>query len=210
MFAAMAELMLYGDIHWESPWVFHVAIALEEMQLPYRIEPLALPITGNREQFLERALLAKVLCLVHGDFWLTESNAISEYLHEAFPDAPRIVPADVRERARARQVMSWLRTSLMALREERPTSSVFIKPVSGALSDKAKRDADELTRVTSQLIGERKTVCSQWSAADIDLALALMRLVANGDAMPQAVADYTRAQWARPSVRKFLANVPKQ
>jgi len=202
----MAELKLYGDIHWESPWVFHVVVALEEMRLPYRVEPLALPIEASRRQpFLDHALLAKVPCLVHGDFWLTESNAISEYLHEAFPDAPRVVPADLRERARARQVMSWLRTSLMGLREERPTSSVFISPVKGALSDKAKRDADELARVTQQLIGERNSVCSQWSIADIDLALALMRLVANGDAVPERASAYARAQWERPSVRAFLA-----
>ena len=202
----MAELTLYGDSHWESPWFFHVLVALEEMRLPYRALALKLPIEApRRQEFLDRAMHAKVPCLVHGDFWLTESAAISEYLQEAFVDAPRLVPADLHERARARQAMSWLRTSLMNLREERPTSSVFIKPVKGALSEKAQRDADELVRITQQLIGDRKTMCSQWSIADIDLALALMRLVANGDPVPAPVGAYAKAQWERASVRAFLA-----
>ena len=206
----MAELTLYADDDFMSPWVFHAMIALAEMRLPYRLEARHLPIQHPlREEMRTRALLAKVPCLVHGDFWLTESAAISEYLHEAYVEATRMLPTDQRERARARQVMSWLRTSLMALREDRPTSSVFLRPVKTALSEKGQRDADELLRVTQQLLeGERQTLFAQWSIADADLALALMRLVANGDSMPQRVTDYALAQWGRPSVQHYLSKIP--
>jgi len=206
----MADLVLYADDDFMSPWVFHAMIALAEMRVPYRLEARHLPIEPPlRDDMRERALLAKVPCLVHGDFWLTESAAISEYLLDAFPDAPRVLPSDVRERARARQVMSWLRTSLMGLREDRPTSSVFSRPVHTALSEKGRRDADELIRITQQLlVADRQTLFSQWSVADADLALALMRLCANGDSLPQRVIDYTLAQWGRQSVRQYVANIP--
>jgi glutathione S-transferase len=207
----MAELTLYADGSWQSPWVFHVMVALEELGLPYQLDALTTPLAPDiRKRLADHALLGKVPCLAHGDLWLTESAAISEYLAETFapPAHPRILPASTHERARARQVMSWLRTGLFALRDERPTTSVFLRPVSRPLSDKARGDADELVRVTEQLLGAgRSTLFSEWSVADADLALALMRLVANGDDVPAKVVAYTRAQWNRSSVRKYLAYV---
>jgi glutathione S-transferase len=206
------ELTLYADSTWQSPWVFHAMVALEELKLRYKLDALAMPIpAGVRAQLQTNAVLGKVPCLVHGDLWLTESAAISEYLADAFPPPahPRIMPADLVQRARARQVMSWLRTSLMALRDERPTTSVFQRPVSKALSEKARGDAAELVRVTEQLLAPNATALfGVWSIADADLALALMRLVANSDPVPQRVADYAMAQWSRASIRKFLAYIP--
>ncbi len=205
---AAKQLVLYGDASWQSPWVFHVMVALEELGERYRLEPLALPIVPEMRGELQRhAVLGKVPCLADGELWLTESSAISEYLAERSPG--KILPADVAERARARQVMSWLRTSLFALREDRPTTSVFRRPVHEPLSDKARADAAELVRVTEQLLAPgRTTLFAQWSIADADLALALMRLVANNDPVPQRIVDYAHAQWGRASVRKFLAHIP--
>jgi len=208
----MSELVLYGDASWQSPWVFHVMVALEELGERYRLEALTFPIAPEMRGELQRhAVLGKVPCLADGELWLTESSAISEYLADRFPPPahPPILPASVVKRARARQVMSWLRTSLFALREERPTSSVFQRPVHTPLSDKARSDADELVRVTEQLLPDgAKTLFADWSVADADLALALMRLVANNDAVPPRVLDYALAQWSRASVRKFLAYMP--
>jgi glutathione S-transferase len=207
------DLTLYADASWNSPWVFHVMVALEELGLKYKLEAKKLPLSvDERMRIQEKALLGKVPCLAHGDYWLTESSAISEYLAEQFapPRHPRILPADPRDRARARQVMSWLRTSLSALREDRPTSSVFQRPVNKPLSDKARADAAELIRIAERLIAPGKTTLfDEWSIADADLALALMRLIANSDtSMTQRLIDYGLAQWGRLSVRKYLAYIP--
>jgi glutathione S-transferase len=43
-----------------------------------------------------------------------------------------------------------------------------------------------------------------WSIADADLAFALMRLHANGDALPPALASYVTTQWRRPSIAKWV------
>jgi glutathione S-transferase len=208
----MSELALYADKTWQSPWVFHVMVALEELELKYTLEPVAMPIPADARAMLQqRAVLGKVPCISHDNVWLTESAAISEYLAERFPPPahPSIIPHDIVERARARQVMSWLRTGLMALRDERPTSSVFQRPITKPLSDKARADAAELVRVTEQLVpADRTTLFATWSVADADLALALMRLVANSDSVPQRVVDYALAQWGRASIRKFLAYIP--
>ena len=208
----MSELKLYGDATWQSPWVFHAMVALDELGLKYTVQPLRFPIADDVKAELRRhAVLGKTPCLAHGSFWITESSAISEYLAETFapPQHPRLLPSSIEQRARARQVMSWLRTSLFALREDRPTSSVFSRPVATPMSDKAKADADELIRCAEQLIPTGQThMFAEWSIADVDLALMLMRLIANSDPVPQRLVDYSLAQWGRQSVRKYLGYLP--
>jgi glutathione S-transferase len=205
----MSDLTLYADAGWESPWVFHVIVALEELGLAYRLEVVPLPIAPERRAELQRrAVLGKVPLLAHGDLWLTESSAITEYLAETFPSPP-ILPTSTVQRARARQVMSFLRTSLGGLREDRPTSSVFSRPVTTPLSEKGQKDAAELVRVADQLItAGQGTLFDAWSVADADLALALMRLVANDDPVPRKITDYALGQWRRSSVRRYLAHSP--
>ena len=208
----MAELTLYADQTWESPWAFHAMVALEELRVPYKLDPIRRPIAKDiGDRLRDHALLGKVPCLVHGDFWLTESSAISEYLAETFapPQYPRLMPADPRQRARARQVMSWLRTALMGLREARPTSSVFMQPVTTPLSEKAKRDSEELLAVSQKLLAStRTTLFDDWCIADADLALMLMRLVANDDPVPPRIREYVLAQWDRQAIRRYLAHIP--
>jgi glutathione S-transferase len=206
-----ADLVLYAESSWMSPWVFHAMVALEEKQLAYKLEVVPLPIPpAQREQLQSKAVIGKVPILVHGDAWISESLAISEYLAERFPvpDHPRLFPADLVERARARQVMSMLRTSLMALREDRPTSSVFGRPTVMPLSDKGRLDAAELVRVATALIRPGKTMFAEWSIADADMALALMRLIASQDDVPPHLIEYARAQWDRRSVRRYIAHLP--
>jgi glutathione S-transferase len=206
------QLTLYAESSWLSPWVFHAMIALEEKLLPYKLEVVTLPMTGEaRAEFERRAVLAKVPALVHGNLWITESLAISEYLAETFPTPahPRLFPADLAERARARQIMSFLRTNLFALREARPTSSVFGRPSPKPMSDAARAEAAELERIALAVLpDDRSAMFGTWCIADADLALALMRLVANQDPVDRRLVNYALAQFDRTSVRRFVAHLP--
>jgi glutathione S-transferase len=207
-----ADLTLYAESTWMSPWVFHAMVALEEKQLSYKLEVVPLPIPISMKAALQyKAVLGTVPILVHGDTWITESLAISEYLAETFPAPghPRLFPANLAERARARQIMMFLRTSLFALREARPTSSVFGRPLTKPLPDKARAEAAELERVALALISDdRGTMFGEWCIADCDLALSLMRLVANQDPLDHRLVNYALAQFDRKSVRRFIAHVP--
>jgi len=208
----MADLTLYGESTWMSPWVFHALVALEEKKLPYKLDVVPIPMTPERKAELQKtSILGKVPILQHGDVWISESLAISEYLAESFPSPahPRLFPANLAERARARQVMLYLRTSLSALREDRPTSTVFGRPTIKPMSDKAKADAADLVRVASALIKDgAENLFAEWCIADTDLTLMLMRLVANQDPMPQHLIKYAVGQWDRRSVRRYIAHLP--
>ncbi len=200
-------LVLHGDSGWYSPWVFHALVALEEKQLAYRLETWPLPLPAEvRARLAAMNGVGRVPVLEHGAIAIGESLAISESLAEPFPTPghPRIFPADLAERARARQVMSYLRTGLFALRELRPTTTVFGEPTTKVLTAEAQAQADELLAAAGHALGDRLTIGATWSIADADLALALMRLVHNGDPVPPQLVAAAQATWARPSVQTYL------
>jgi glutathione S-transferase len=207
-----SDLTLYAESTWMSPWVFHAMVALEEKQLPYKLQIVPLPLPASTRATLQaRSLIVEVPILVHGDTWISESLAISEYLAETFPAPahPRLFPQNLAERAQARQIMMFLRTNLLALREARPTSAVFGRPMTRLMPDKAKEEAAELERIALAVIpDERTTMFAEWCIADCDLALALMRLIANQDPLDRRLVNYALAQFDRKSVRRFVAHLP--
>lgn len=209
------KLVLHADRLHVSPWVFSAFVALTEKALPFTLADHDIPAGDIRSPaFQERSLTAKVPVLEHDGWWLAESMAIAEYAAETFPfpDHPRLFPENLRDRGRCRQVMLWLRTELAALREARPTTSIFQpdRRVTTKLSPAAADSAGELMRVATLLVKPgATTLFGSWCIADADLALCLQRLRANGDALPAPLAEYADAQWQRPSVQAWL-RLPRQ
>jgi glutathione S-transferase len=110
-------------------------------------------------------------------------------------------------RARCRQIMSWLRSDDTApLREERPTTTMFFQPAQSALTPAGKHSAEKLVEVSERLLSHGKTnLFGHWCIADSELAFMLHRLILNGHHVPSAVLAFAEAQWARPSVREYVA-----
>lgn len=205
------RLVLYTDSAWISPYVFSCFVALHEKVLPFETALVSLEADEhNQPGFRDRALTGRVPALEHGEFWLAESSAIVEYLDEAFPDRPRALPEDARERARARQVMAWIRSDLLALREERPTTTMFYARAEKPLSEAGQEAANKLVRVADLLIPDGKTsLFSAFSIADADLAFMLHRLILNGHEVSAKARAFAEAQWQRPSIRAFVVRERK-
>ena len=202
------QLTLYIDSNYFSPYAMWAYVALKEKRLPYALKTVDLAAKQHHEAGYERlTLTGKVPALVHGDFALAESSAIIEYLEDVFPAPahPPLYPGDAQQRALARQIQAWLRSDLMALREERPTTVIFREPSPKPLSEAGRAAAEKLARVAASLIGEGAgNLFDDWCIADTELALTLNRLVANGDPVPENLRRYVQAQWARPSVQSWL------
>jgi glutathione S-transferase len=201
------SFVLYVEASWSSPWVCTAYVALREKALPFTTAIAMLRKgSGVIDGMHERTLTGTAPVLQHGGFWLAESLAIVEYLDELHPDT-RVMPADVKDRARARQLMTWMRNDHASLRDERPGERIFY-PAIGAmppLSSAARREAEDLVRVSERLgADDRGCVFGErFSIFDAELGFALMRLVATDEAMPAQIAAYARAVWARPSVSGF-------
>ena len=203
------KLILYGDRDLASPYVMSVAIALAEKGLRYELKRIDLSRKENLDDtYRTRSLTARVPTLVHGDFSLSESSAIDEYLEDRFPPpghAP-IYPFDLEKRARARQVQAWVRSDLMPIRIERNTTVVFFGARLKPLSAEAQESASRLfSAVDALLPSGAENLFGDWCIADTDLALMLNRLAMHEDVMPDRLRDYARQQWSRPSIKDWLA-----
>ena len=207
-----SNLTLYVDSTFASPYAMSAFVTLSEKAVPFNIETLNLEENEHFNATYSRSSLSRrVPMLSHGDFDLSESSAISEYLEEVFP-APKyanVYPIEVRERARARQIQAWIRSDFMPIREERSTAVIFFKPSDKPLSDAARSSAEKLFAAADQLIEDgNSNLFGQWCIADTDLALMLNRLVLNGDSVPEKLARYAREQWQRSSVQRWV-NQPR-
>lgn len=204
----MDKLTLYVDSHWISPYAMTAFVALEEKGLAYEVREVSL---ARGEQRTYGARTGRVPALQHGDYWLAESLAIAEYLAETFPyphAAPTMLfPADFRERGICREVMSWLRSDLAALREERPTHSIFYERATTPLSSAGEEAAARLVTACGRLIDPaRTTLFEKWCIADPDLALMIQRLHLNGHPLPPEMVAYAEANWQHPAVQKWCAH----
>lgn len=204
---AMNALTLYRDDFWISPYVFTCDVALREKGLAYDVVSVALQRGEQRtDVYAAGSVTARVPALRHGDFVVAESSAIVEYLEDAFPDTARVLPVDPKERARARQVMSWIRSDdTLPIREERSTATMFYERTDKVLSPAGAKAATKLLDVATRLLAHGgEHIGSAWSIADADLAFMLQRLILNGGHVPERVLAYAERVWQRPTVRAFV------
>jgi glutathione S-transferase len=208
------SIVLHGNGTWTSPYVLSVFVALREKGLTFEVRDVALHLAAHADPaFTAQSLTSRVPVLVDGDFSLSESSAIDEYLEDAYPPPAyaRILPADVHSRARARQVMAWLRSDFMAIREERSAEYVFYPhdrlPPLPPLSAAGQRAAAKLLGASERLVPkDAGPLFGPWCIADSDLAMMLQRLVMTGYLVPTRIRAYAEAQWKRPAIVEFSAH----
>ncbi|MCU0695740.1 MAG: glutathione transferase [Myxococcaceae bacterium] len=201
-------ITLYSDAKWVSPYAMSAFVALVEKRVPFDVSLVDLDAKAHFQPGYP-ARTRRVPCLVDDDFVLAESSAIAEYLEEKFPAPahPALFPPDLRSRAIAREVMAWIRSDLLPIREERPTTTVFGPPSKTKLSERAEAARVRLVDGASQLVRDgQTTLFREWCLADVDLSLMLQRLHLSGDPLPPALARYAEANWKRPSVVQWLAH----
>jgi glutathione S-transferase len=210
------RLVLYGNSMWSSPYVLTCFVGLTEKQLPFEMRTVALHEGAQREaDYLATSFTARVPSLVDGDFSLSESSAIIEYLEDRWPSpgqAP-LLPRDPRQRARARQIMAWVRSDLGALREARSSEYVFYPletlPPYAPLPPAARRGAEKLVGFAERLVPpDGGPLFGAWCIADTDLAMMLQRLVKTNEDLPAHLRAFAEREWQRPSVQAFV-NQPR-
>jgi glutathione S-transferase len=199
---------LYVETFYFSPYVFSSFVALKEKKAAFDMSEVSL-VDGDHfaQAYASPAVTGRIPSLDHDGFRLAESSAIAEYLEEVLPPPAhtRLLPESLQDRARARQLMAWMRSDLYELREDRPTASMFYKFPDIPLSPQGKKDADRLLRVADRVIPkDGGPLFGTWTLVDAELAWMLHRLIIKGDPVPERIAKYAKAQWARSSVQEFV------
>jgi glutathione S-transferase len=203
-------LILYSNAMWNSPYVLSVFVALTEKKLPFEVREVSLHEGAQRSpEYVQTSFTARVPALVDGSFSLSESSAIVEYLEEKWP-APEhaaLLPRELEPRARARQIMAWVRSDLAPIREERSSEYVFYPhdslPPYAPLSPEALRAVDKLVSFAERIVPADGALFGAWSIADTDLAMMLQRLLKTHQPLPPRLRAFAEREWQRPSVQAF-------
>jgi glutathione S-transferase len=162
--------------HALSPFSAKVRIALDEKGV--EVEEIALPISRTAvldkpAELLDANPRGQVPTLIDGSLRLYDSTVILEYLEERHP-VPPLLPADARDRARARLLEDqgdWLMDTAVA----DLLAEVYRK------TDPAERDPAAIERASGALqrafaqlgreLGAEKYFCGEFSFADLSLYL---------------------------------------
>jgi glutathione S-transferase len=162
----MSLILYYGS---GSPWAWRTQLALEHKALPYERKVLSFSAGDTRKpEFVALNPRHRVPVLVDGDFVLYESNAIVEYVDEAYPGrgAP-LFPGDVRTRAVVRRLIMEIDNYFHAPVDALVDYAFYEKPEArDAAKLPALRDAivDELGMIARSMKGEY--LAGPLSAAD--------------------------------------------
>ncbi len=202
------SVILYVDSEYISPYAMSVFVTLTEKNIPFQLGEINLFNKENLEPgYISLSITRRVPTLIHKGFTLSESSAITEYLEEVYSSGTtlNVYPKEVKLKAQARQIQAWLRSDLLALRDERSTEVVFGKKSNTSLTAAAQGDVTKLIGAADTLLESGSSnLFGDWSIADTDLALMLNRLVHNGDDLPEKLSHYARRQWERPSVQLWV------
>ncbi len=207
------KLVLYSNSMWNSPYVLSAFVGLTEKKLPFEVQTVALHEGAQRSPaYVATSLTARVPTLVDGAFTLSESSAIVEYLDEKWPPPTHaaLLPHDLEPRARARQIMAWVRSDLMPIREERSSEYVFYPhdtlPPYAPLSPAALRAVEKLVGFAERVVpADGSPLFGAWSIADTDLAMMLQRLLKTHQPLPARLQAFAEREWQRPSVQAFVS-----
>jgi glutathione S-transferase len=129
----MKPLLIIGS--YLSPYVRKVLVCLEIKGIPYEVDHLV-PFFGD-DRFSKLSPLRRIPVLVDGDLVLTDSSVICQYLEDLKP-TPSLLPADIRDRARARWLEEFADTRMGDVFIWRLFNQIAIRPsVWGEKGDRA-------------------------------------------------------------------------
>jgi glutathione S-transferase len=199
----MSQLTLYVDGYFVNQYDASVYTALVEKGVEFSTARALLRDGGGVTGALAvHTGIGRVPTLQHGDFYLSESLAIIEYLEETFPPPkyPRLIPAEPRARARARQIMAYVRFDTVQLATERSWWMCVYPAKPPPLSPQAEKEARELVALAQRLADAD----IEWNMSHADVCLVLLRIARTGYPLPDSVEKLLAANLARPSLRAYI------
>ncbi len=129
----MKPLLIVGS--YLSPYVRKVLVCLEIKGIAYEVDHIV-PFFGD-DRFSRLSPLRRIPVLVDGDLVLSDSSVICQYIEDKQP-APALLPADIRDRARARWLEEFADTRMGDVFIWRLFNQIAIRPsVWGEKGDRA-------------------------------------------------------------------------
>ena len=158
--------------YWPTPNGWKVAIALEEMELPYTVVPVNI---GRGEQFAaEFARISptnRMPAIVDrapvdgGDaIALAESGVILRYLAD---QTGRFLPRDLRSRLAAEQWLMWQMSQLSPMLGQHGHFALYARERIPYAIDRYRHEALRLFEVLDQRLADREHICDDYTIVDM-------------------------------------------
>jgi glutathione S-transferase/GST-like protein len=151
-----------------TPNGWKASIALEELELPYTVRPIALQKLEQKEEwYLKINPNGRIPTIVdkdNGDFAVFESGAILVYLAER---TGRLMPSDVKGRSR---VMQWLMFQMGGIGPMMGQANVFFRYAPEKIPfaiDRYQRECRRLFEVLDKQLAANEYLAGDYSIADI-------------------------------------------
>lgn len=204
----MVEAILYSGTRNASSWAMRAWLALREAAFDFeeRVVDIRRP-----QRFANLAKIgtfsppAAVPVLVVGDDVIFDSMAIMEFANEL--SSGKLLPADLRQRARARSILAWQHSGLSGICPRLSFESAFYR-FKRAMTEREQADADRLfAHLEPVLRGSGGPyLFGSLSLADLALVPTVVRLLGNGVGLDRwpLVARWMRALLDRDSVRAWI------
>lgn len=206
----MGETTIYGPAY--STYARTVRLVLEEKGAPYKlVEVDILKGEGQRPAHLARHPYGKVPAVELDGFTLYETGAIERYLDEAV-QGPKLVPADIKQRARMNQIMSLVDSYAYVPAVHGVAINRLVKPILGQKPDedaiaKALPEAEKVLAEIENLMGQNPFLAGpQLSLADLHLApvMAYFSMTPEGEAVLKKLPRLSE-WWAKMKERPSMA-----
>jgi glutathione S-transferase len=185
-----------------------VKIALLEKGIPFEEEYCAV---SQEPEFLARSPMGKVPFLdLGGGRTLSESQAILEYLEDAYPQKP-LYPKDPFARARCRELSAHIELHLELVARRLYPEAFFGGKVSDETRQQVEKDLAKGVRTLRQLAkfspwiaGAEFTAADCAAAAHLPLVGLASKTIYGKDALAdfEQVKAYQKMAFERPSIRK--------
>lgn len=163
----------------------------------------------TRREIAKWSPSGRVPCLIHEGRTIWDSLAISEYLHEIFPDAG-LWPDDRPARAQARALTAEMHSGFAALRNNMSMNITAELPGKGR-TDEVERDIARITEVWRETRerfagggGGGEFLFGKFTIADAFFAPVVTRFRSYGVALGKVEQKYAEAIWALPAMKDWV------
>ena len=161
------------DLHyWPTPNGWKISIALEEMELPYRVLPVNIGRGDQfRPEFLRLSPNGRMPAIVDHDppgggppLSVFETGAILVYLAEK---TGRFLPADLRQRSEALQWLFWQVAGLGPMLGQHGHFALYATQKIPYAIDRYRNETLRLYAVLDRRLADREHLCGDYSIADM-------------------------------------------
>jgi glutathione S-transferase len=207
---------LYGYQYSVYSWIARLALEEKGVSCHWiEINPFAPDIP---ESYLALHPFKRVPALVHGQFQIYETGAITRYVDEAFP-GPRLQPTGPRHRARCSQFLSIIDSYVYWPLVRQVFSHSVFRPRLGRPSDateiqKGLDAAPEVLAALERLVADTEYLCdTDVSLADIHLApmIGYFAMAEEGEALlkrHRKLGHWWATMSARTAYRATMPRLP--